>query len=161
MSLVNPEQMGCCDCPVNNVLQSIIWGSVVNTAHVMSHGRRLMVSYDLSWTTDRSNNLQRLEETPRCILNIPLVSPPDWEKPERIVPRCSCCCCWHLSACFDWYPICHLLLLEAQFQFHFVCWQISSAQTRKEWRGCEVVCFNHSGRSVTRSPQNSGKLQVV
>lgn len=67
-SVVPPEQMGRCDCHVNNVLQSIIGGSVVITARVMSPGRRLNVSYDLFWITGGPNNLLRLEDTPRCIL---------------------------------------------------------------------------------------------
>ncbi len=67
-SVVNHEQMGRCDCHINNVLQSIIWGTLVITALVMWHGRRLKVSYDLSWITDRPNNLLRLEDTPHCIL---------------------------------------------------------------------------------------------
>lgn len=147
-SVVNHEQTVRCDCHVNNVFQSIICGYVVITAHVMSHGRRLKVSYDLSWITDRPSNLLGLEDTPRCILNIPSVSQPEQRvQGEKILP-CCCCCCWHLSACFDWCPTSLLFLLEAQFQFHFVCWQISSAQTRQQWINCEVVCLNHSGRNV-------------
>lgn len=62
----------------------------------------------------------------------------------KILPRC----CWHLSACFDWCPTCLLFHLEAQFQFDFVCWQISSAQSRQQWINCDVVCLNHSRRNV-------------
>lgn len=58
--VVNHEQMGQCDCHVNNVFQSIIWATAVITAPVVSHGRRLKVSYDLSWITDRASNLLRL-----------------------------------------------------------------------------------------------------
>lgn len=67
-SAVNHEQMGWCDCHVNNVFQSIIRGTVVISAGVMSHGRGLKVSYDLSRITDRPSNLLRLEDMPHCIL---------------------------------------------------------------------------------------------
>lgn len=82
-SVVHHEQMGQCDCHVNDVLQSITWGTVVITARVLSPGRGLKVSYDLSWITRGPNNLLRLEDTPRCILNIPPVSPPEQRDRER------------------------------------------------------------------------------
>lgn len=144
--------MGWCDCHVNNVFQSIIWGIVVITVRVVSHGRRLKVNYDLSRITDRPSNLLRLEDMPRCILkySFSISTWPEREEKRRL-PRCL----WHLSGCFDWCPIRPLFLLEAQFQFHFVCWRISTQQ----WISCEVVCFNHSGRNVrTLFSQNRGKL---
>lgn len=61
------EQMAWCECHVNNVLQSVIWGTVVRTAR-MTHGRRLKVSYDLPGITPRPSNLLRLEDTLCCIL---------------------------------------------------------------------------------------------
>lgn len=66
-SVVNHGQMRQCHCHVNNVFQSIICGYVVMTACVMSHGRRLKVSYDLSWITDRPSNLSGVDDTPHCI----------------------------------------------------------------------------------------------
>lgn len=148
-SVVNRGQMGRCDCHVNNVLQSIMWGTVVIAARVMSHGRRLKVSYDLSWITGGPNNLRRLKDTPRCVLkySFSVSTWPERDQGEEILPRR----CWHLSACFDWCPICLPFLLEAQFQFHFLCWQISSAQTRQQWISCEGVCLDHSARNVSHS----------
>ena len=116
-SVVHHEQMGQCDCHVNDVLQSITWGTVVITARVLSPGRGLKVSYDLSWITHGPNNLLRLEDTPRCILNIPPVSPPEQRERETDRQRergkkrwgrgfFLHGCCWHLSACFDWCPVC-------------------------------------------------------
>lgn len=67
-SAVHDEQMGRCDCHVNSVFQSIMWGAVVITARVMSHGKRLKVSYDLSWITGRPCNLLRLADTLWCVL---------------------------------------------------------------------------------------------
>lgn len=106
---------------------------------------------------DNTHNLLRLQDTPRCILKYSST----WaerEKGEKTPRRC-CCCCWHLSACFDWCPICLLFLLEAQFQFRSVCWQISSAQTRQQWISCEVVCLNHSGRNVRTLFARSHKIE--
>lgn len=156
-SVVNHEQMGQCDCHVNNVPRSIIWGTVVVTAHVASHGRRLKVGYDLSWITGRLCNLLRLGDTPHCILkhSLSVFGWPTRESREDI----TVCKRWQLSAHSEWCPICLLFLLEAQFQFHFVCWQISSAQTRQQWISCKVVCLNHSGRNVHTLFTRSHKIE--
>ena len=177
-SVVHHEQMGQCDCHVNDVLQSITWGTVVITARVLSPGRGLKVSYDLSWITHGPNNLLRLEDTPRCILNIPPVSPPEQRERERQTERerggkkgggedffYMAAADIYQPALTD-VPYAFLFLLEAQFQFHFVCWQISSAQTRQQWIRCEVF-LNRSGRNVGTLfffcliSQNRGKLPVV
>ena len=121
--------MGQCDCHVNDVLQSITWGTVVKTARVLSPGRGLKVSYDLSWITRGPNNLLRLEDTPRCILNIPPASPPEQREREREREREEgggenffnvAAADIYQPALTD-VPVCLLFLLEAQFQFHFVC----------------------------------------
>lgn len=158
-SVVNHEQMGQCDCHVNNVLRSIIWGTVAVTSHVASHGKRLKVGYDLSWITGRLCNLLRLGDTPHCILkhSLNVFGRPTRESREDI----TVCKRWQLSAHSEWCPICLLFLLEAQFQFHFVCWQISSAQTRQQWISCKVVCLNHSGRNVHTLFTRSHKIGEI
>lgn len=141
--ICSQEQMGWCDCHVNNVFQSIIWGTVVITAGEMSHGRRLKVSHDLPWITHSPRKSVETGWHASLRFKIFLHCLQLTGDQERRYYRC-----WHLSARFDRCPICLVFLLEVQFQFHFVCWQISSAQTWQQRISCKVVSLNHTGRKV-------------
>lgn len=124
------EQMVWCECHVNNVLQSVIWGNVVRTVRIMTHGRRLKVSYDLPEITHRPCNLMRLEDTLCCYILKYYITVSTWLDigGENITTQQLT-----FITILNWCPVCLLFLVVACSESHFVCWLFQSIWAKQQW----------------------------